>query len=504
MRWALLLFVGLSLGPVTPGVAAEGSRETHAASVVGLQVTYQVWDEDRPWMKRTPEGRSAVAVVVGKGQLLTTAQMVDQATLIQLTTFGRVRSVEPRVIRSDADVNLALLAVDLPELHKELKPVGLADYTPASGTLRTVRWRTQQFESAASRVSRLEVERGWGGHVEHAFLHMRTDMTGGGWGEPVFADGELVGITLAQSEQTSRAIPVEIIRAFLDRARAPGEYVGFPALGLRWQVNRDANVSAFLGQTGESRGVLVRQIPWGTSACGVLKPRDILLELDGQELDAEGYYRHPRLGRLRFNHHLAEHRRPGDKIPVRVLREGKERRFFLRLQGYPADLNLVPTRRVGEPPYLIAGGLMLRELDVPYLRTWGNEWLDVTPIHLRTRYALTQAGQTADRRRIVLIGGVFPGAYNIGYQDLRDEVVERINGHEIGGLRDVVRALEAPRDGFHVIDLSADSTRGQVVLDAAGFEAATAEILEQYRVPAGFRLPDPPPSYDGPDCTGDY
>ncbi len=484
--------------------AAEPSRDAYERAVVGLEVTYQTWDEDRPWAKETPGSRDASAVLVDATHLLTTAQMVDHATFINLATFGRGRQVEPRIVRVDPDINLALLAVDDPAVLADLKPLPLAERTPTSGSLNTVRWRGQQLESAVSRVTRFEVERSWQSRVEHAFLHMRTDISNGGWAEPVFQDGVLVGLTVSQTQQVSRAIPVEILRAFLDRARAPGPYVGFPALGVNWQVNRDAAVTRYLGQEGEPRGILVRQVPWGTSGCGVLKPRDILLEVEGHAIDAEGHYRHPRLGQVRFTHLLAERYRPGDVVRVKVFRGGRVEALAMTLREYPASLDLVPSRREGQPPYVIAGGLLLRELDLPYLQTWGKEWSQTAPVNLLTRYWLFQEGQTPERRRSVLISTVLPSEYNIGYQGLHDEVVESINGRSVGSLEDALAALAEPQGLYHVLGLSADSTRREVVLDAAALERATREILESYRIPeAGHGREEPLPPGGG-DCPGDY
>ena len=503
----LALLLVLAFGSAQPVPAEKidpASNDLYARGVVGLDVTFQKWNEDRPWAKRTPKARNATAVVVKGPYLLTSAEIVDHATLIRLTAQGRAPSVEPRIVRVDRDVNLALLAMDDPAAMKGLRPVPVAERTPTSSTLQTVRWRRQQLESAASRVTRLEVERGWGGRVEHAFLHMRTDMSGGGWAEPVFDDGKLVGITVSQSDQGSRAIPAEIIHAFLERATAPGPYVGFPALGVFRQTNRDSAVSRYLGQLDERRGILVRQVPWGSSGCGVLKPSDILLELDGQAIDVEGYYHHPRLGRLSLDQILVERYRPGDSIPVLVLRGGRELELEMTLRGYPAALDLIPSNREGPPPYVVAGGLVFRELDAPYLRSWGENWTRDAPVRLLTRRHLIQAGQTPDRRRIVLLKSVLPSAYNVGYQDLRDVIVDRINGRTIGGITDVVEALAAPSGEFHVFDLAPDSSRGQVVLDAATLDAATAEILDAYQVPEAVRLPGHPLPEGGGTCPGDY
>ncbi len=173
------------------------------------------------------------------------------------------------------------------------------------------------------------------------------------------------------------------------------------------------------------------------------------------------------------------------------------------MRTYPTDLDLVPKRRTGQPAYVVAGGLILRELDVPYLRTWGKDWSKRAPDTLLTSWDLMGTGQTLQQRRLILITSVLPSDYNIGYQELTDVLVGRINGQLIGSIPDVVGSLRDPRDGFHVIDLAPESGRGQIVLDAVAFEAATEEVLQTYSVPQAVRLPQRPPPEGGGSCAGE-
>lgn len=501
---APMLMTVATLSAASPTASPDAPRADFDAVVVGLSVTFQRWDEDRPWAKAKPETRRVSAVVIGPNRMLTTADSLDFATFIQVSTFGRTRQVGARIDRVDRSVNLALISFADPSAAGDLQPVAVAPRTPASGTLRTARWRGQQLEVAASRVIRIEVERSLSSNVQHAVLRMRTDLAGGGWAEPVFSGDALVGITTSQSGDESRAIPAEILSGFLADAAAGTPVRGFATLGVNWQVNRDSAVSRFLGQQDEPKGVLVRQVPWGSSGCGVLKPRDILLELGGESLEPEGYYRHPWLGRLGFNEILAERFHPGDVVPVRVLRDGRELELTLTARSYPASLNLVPNTRSGPPPYLIVGGFVIRELDGPYLRTWGKEWEKTAPRSLLSRSQFGEGAQTPDRRRIVLIASVLPASYNIGYQDLHDVVIERVNGRPIGRIEDVVAALETPDHGYQVFDLSPESARDRIVLDAATLDAATAEILDAYGKPPAQRPREEPLAEGGGDCPGDF
>jgi S1-C subfamily serine protease len=503
----LLLGVATALGPAPLGpaaLAATDAREVHERGVLGLAVTYQLWDEDRPWMKRQPDSRTAAAVLIDEETLLTTADVIDHATMIQLEVFGRRRPVEARVAHVDRGINLALLKIDQPAALENTRPVELGERTPTTGVLQTVRWRRQQMESASSRIIRIEVDEAWGSSVEHAFLQMRTDVSGGGWAEPVFDGDLLVGITTSQSKQTSRAIPIEIIREYLARVADDEPYQGFATLGVTWQVNRDRALTSFLGQRTEPRGIIVRQVPWGSTGCGQIKPRDILLSIDGHAIDAEGFYEDPRFGRLLFDHLIAERHRPGSTVVARVLRDGAELELRMTARPFPDELDLVPRRRDGQPPFVIVGGLIVRELDYPYLRTWGQEWSKNAPIHLLVPYYFERSAQTPARRRVVMIGSVLPSSYNIGYQDLRDQIVERVNDRPVGSVADIVEALEYPQQGLHVIDLLPGARRGRIVLDAAALASATAEILDEYGIPADRHLSTVPLPEGGGDCSGEY
>lgn len=494
----------LAVAASLAGAAPPSPRDALRGGVVGLAVTFQGWDEDRPWSKTDPGSRRAVGVVVPGPFILTPARMIDDATFIQIEKFGRPTQAPTRVAFSDAEIGLALLAVDDPAFFADLRPVTLADRTPVEGTVQSVRWQDQQLESAASRVKRFRVAEAFLGRLQHAFLEVQTDMQGGGWGEPVFLEDRLVGITVAQErDQRARIVPVEILAAFLARARDPGSYRPFPVFGVKWQVNKDRALAAFLGQSGPPRGVVVRDVPWGSSGCGVIEPRDILLSIDGVEIDAEGFYTHPRLGQILFPHHLVERHAAGDEVPVTLLRAGRLVEATIRLRDNPVALALIPERRGDEPPpYVVAGGLVLRELDADYLRSWGADWLTKAPLPLLTRYYLDQDEQQPGRRRIVILASVLPSEYDIGYQDLRNLVVESVNGMPIDSIQDVAEALARPGDGFHTIAFEPNPTRREAILDAASFEDATAKALETYDIPAAIRLRSAPPPDGGPVCGG--
>ena len=487
MRGAGLLVVALAAAGTT-SAAPDPAPAGPESQVVSLVVTYQPWDQDRPWAKKNPQVRRAESAVVAGPYLLTTAFVVADATHIEVEKRGRPARATVRPVLVDEEVDLALLAVEEPGFFDDLRPVKLAASVPKDGTLRTARWRNRQLEMSTSRVTRVEVQASLFGAVEHPFVLVTTDVSGGGWGEPVFSDGTLVGISASQSDQSARIIAVDVIAAFLREAKRGEAYRGVASLGFGWQVNEDPALAAYLGLAGPLRGVIVTGVPWGTSAQDVLKPRDILLSLDGKPLDESGYYAHPRYGELRFTNIATDGHAPGDVLPAVVWREGKEVRLEIPLRRASSGLDLVPNRQLQAPPYVMAGGFVFRELDGPYLRSWGDEWRKRAPMQLVVRSALFSENQGPERKRIVILSTVLPSAYNLGYHDVSDLEVARVNGRPVDSVAKVVEALQHPEGQFHRIELRPNFVRNEIVLDAAGLEKATEEVLQAYRIPEPVRL----------------
>lgn len=300
-------------------------------------------------------------------------------------------------------------------------------------------------------------------------------------------------------------IPAEILKAYAESPARDGDtehYRGFASIGsLRWQTNTDPALVAYLGLEGDPRGAFIRQVPWGSTGCSSLRPRDILLELDGHEIDAIGNYNHPLYGQLRFDNIVVEGHAPGDVVPARVFRERKFLDIEIELRANPSSARLIPWRRSdSDPPYLVAGGFLFRELDGRYLYTWGSDWRTQAPNQLVYFYDLLGVAQSPDRRRIIVVSQVLPSEYNIGYHGLADLPVKAINGQPIDSIADAEQALEQPVDGFQRILFYPNSTIREAVLDAATFEAATDAILSAYEVPDRLRLPSEPLPDLGPTC----
>lgn len=483
-----LLAAAVLAGALLPPAAA-GAARPHADQVVRLLIAFQRHDERMPWARTPPRQREAMAVVVEGPYLLTTAQMVVDATLIQAEKGGGPARAPVRVHHLDHEINLALLAVDDAAFFAGLRPVEPTGEMPLGGTVTLARWERGQLELAESRVAKVRVESGPTSGLKHLFFQVRSDLAAGGWGEPLFCGERLCGLTVAQSGDFAQVLPAGIAATYLAAARQAAAYPGFGSFEIEWQENRDPATARWLGMAGEPRGVIVLSVPLGATGSGVLQARDVLLAVDGRAIGADGLYEHPRYGRIGFANLAVEGRRAGEAVSARVLRGGAEREVALTLRSYPAEARLVPSFRPDRPsPYVVAAGLVFRELDRNYLAAFGKNWRFEADGRLLTHLALDENAQRPDRRRIVILSAVLPSALTDGYQGVRDLVVREVNGRPAGSVADVVEAFREAQGGFHTVRFAPNPSRDRIVLDAAGFLEADEAVRKKYRIQEPYRL----------------
>src|SRR5688500_193036 len=104
-----------------PIVEAAGKNN----SLLRVNVTYQAWNFRVPWQKTSPGTRRGLGVLMEKNQILVTAQIVADATYIELEQADTGQKLSAKVKAVDYDANLAVLepATEVKQFFSALKPV---------------------------------------------------------------------------------------------------------------------------------------------------------------------------------------------------------------------------------------------------------------------------------------------------------------------------------------------------------------------------------------------
>jgi hypothetical protein len=270
-----------------------------------------------------------------------------------------------------------------------------------------------------------------------------------------------------------------------------GEYRGLGYFDFTWTRAENPTTLKYLNLPGPPRGVIITEVEKVPGKTSLLKPRDLILKVDGFEIDIEGDYNDPLYGNLSLENLATRNKWAGDTVRLTIWRDGKQMELDYQLPKSDYAAKLVPQAIFDqEPEYYLIGGLLFQPLSEPYLRSWGPDWRRAVPFRLSYQ---THRGRTPERSSLIILSQVLPDPYNLGYNDHRYLAVDKVNGQNIGKLTDLADALKKPINGFHVIEFQKGDSLRRIVLDAEEAEAATRRILERFGIEKQFVFATPPP-----------
>ena len=483
IRLILLLAIALT----SARAADKNFEQLWERAVVTIEVTRKQYDYLQPWSRRVDQLQK-IGTIIGDREILTTADNFSSHTLVRLQK-GRGRWFEAEVSWIDYHSNLAIVTCKEDRFWEGTKKVDLAKTTPRRGEAQVVRWRSGILEFRNVDINRLTVKKGKLTFVDTLQLEIDSDMSGIGWAEAIVQDDKLIAISSSKDDETITAIPSTFILNCL-ADRKDGNYQGLGYFSFVWQTAENPDTLAYLGQKGEPRGVIVIEVQTNRVA-SPMKPRDIILEIDGFKIDVQGDYNDPDYGNLLLENLATRTKRAGEKVKIKVQRDGKEMDVDYVLPKVDYTLEIVPMHVFDQDPeFLIVGGLLFQPLTVSYLQSWGGDWNRKAPFRLG--YA-TREDPTPEKPSYVVLSLVLPDPFTIGYQETRYLIVESFNGKPVSTLHDIIVAKESPKDGFHIVEFREGDALRRMVLDAAQVEDTTKRVLERYGIDKDRHLVVPTP-----------
>lgn len=460
-------------------------------ALVKVNVTSQGFSAHIPWQKESPGSRRGLGVVLAGNRILVTAQMVADATYIELELPESAQKIPAKVAAVDYEANVALLAANAPAKEQAffagLKPMTL-DTSARIGDSLSI-WQSGRVGDlivTPIRISKVMTQRY---NVENAvFIVYEANgiirSEANSFTLPIVKGGKLAGLLLRydSKNQVCTILPAPIIEHFL-KDTADGKYEGFPSLGLEFQNTQDEQFRDYLGLNGDGKGMFVSGVTKGATAEKIgMKKGDIVLAINGHAVDARGDYQDPQYGALSISHIVRGRAFVGDKIEIKALRDGKETVLSGPLmRKEPGDYLVPPYRFDRGPNYVMMGGLLFQELSRPYLDAFGAEQRGGAILRLARIADSPESFEKEGRKRLVFLSAVLPTASTQGYDRLGGQIVNQVNGRKINDLNDLNAAFKAPKNGIHTIEL-ADFPK-LIHLDAIAAERDNLKLVDgMYRI----------------------
>lgn len=299
-------------------------------------------------------------IISSDGYILTNNHVVDHADKVTVRLQDR-RTLTAKVIGTDPTYDIAVLKVDaggaLPAVSlgdsRSLKPgqwvlaIGSPfgfDYTVTQGIVSAVGRNLGQRDQPYT-----------------SFIQTDVPINRGNSGGPLFdLQGRVVGVNSQIYSNTgdymgvSFSIPIDVAMNAVQQIKSKG-YVSRGQLGVTMGPVSDDMVKAFKLDSGAGAAVVDVNPDSGAAKAGI-QPGDIILSYNGQPLQQAADLP-PLVGMTR----------PGSKVPVEILRNGKKQTLDVTISEASRDQAALNNKRSAMPPSSQSGstalGLTVQSLD---------------------------------------------------------------------------------------------------------------------------------------------
>ena len=469
-----------------PAVVAPAPPVDIKSSVVRINSTQQSWNPGQPWEKNPPDQRRALAAIVGPQRVLTTAELVADATFLEFESPDGTRFAQAKVLAVDYEANLALLgpatAKEGDALFERTTPLTVTVPSKIGESLDILQVEENgQALLTSGTLQSIDVTSNFlPGHGFLTYL-VKASMqsAASSYSLPVLLDGKLAGILTSYNskDQICDVASADIISRFIKHS-TNGGYKGFPSLGITIARTEDSSFRQWLKLTDKQGGLYIKNVRKGgaAEAAGV-KKGDVLLAIDGHAIDLRGYYQHPNYGGLFWGHLIRGEKSTGDSITLSLLRDGQPLEIQATLTREEEDSRLIPGYNFGKAPnFLVKGGLVFQELSRPLMESFGENWQSRAPLNFLD--AMENPEKYEDKvDRIIFLSGSIPTPATVGYESLRNLIVHKVNGKEIKNMKGLIEAFKGNLEELHSIEFAEENFT--VYLDDAVSTAVDTQLLER-------------------------
>jgi serine protease Do len=280
-----------------------------------------------PRMPREAQSLGSGVIIDAERHVLTNEHVVAGASAIRVT-LADGREFSARKIGGDANNDIAVLQIETDVDLPWIEPGRSSDLLVGEPVIAIGNPFGLSNTVTTGVLSALDRSMRAGDRAYHGFLQTDASINPGNSGGPLLnADGELIGINTAiyggGAQGIGFAIPIDAARRVVRELIAHGE-IAPVWVGLEFQ-ELTPGVREALDLPRDLRGALVRQVrKGGPGDRAEIERGDIVLRMDGHRVSSAADF-----------FEMLETATPGQRIALRVWREGRERGLEVTVEAVP-------------------------------------------------------------------------------------------------------------------------------------------------------------------------
>ncbi len=406
------------------------------ASVATLTTSKMSADHDSPWFITPEDSVQGLATYLGNNLFLTTSSLAARATQITLKMQDGSPKFSATPAHIDIERGVAILKVE--NVPLSAAPVNLdgdvKEGTEASYYVR--KFKSTQITRFSGRIFDVITQRAPGGLSFLPFYLVKSQSKYSGRGEPVFANNQLIGLTIGLDDDSMMVIPSRLIKECLNQYQRK-QPPTISRLGITYHGLQSLHHRNFLKVPPSAEGVVVDRI---LDKSVPFKKDDVLTKVGNYSIDTDGNIQHPEWGSIHFSSFVVAHDIQ-EKISVEVFRQAEKITFETPLVNVDPDQYLIPSLlQAIEVPHYIFAGLVLRNLDLQYLEGFGRDWFKRAPAHFLKIWFYNNDFD-GSKKRVVILQRVLPDAINFGFETEENLILNKVNNETCDNLQECVKLI---------------------------------------------------------------
>ncbi len=425
--------------------------DEYTNSVFKVSVKTTEFDFDKPW--NSPEqlawGGSGFAVSFqDRIFLLTNAHVATRVGRMKVRLADTSKEYDATALLIEDDCDLAILEVKDKAFHQQLEPLELGDMVHREQKLAVHGFPIGGEELCITKgtVSRIKVDTYVQADTNLLQAQVSAAINPGNSGGPVIAKGKVVGVAFQGNnagEGLGYIIPTPIIQHLLTEAMDLDNYKGFPDLNFKYQELKNVNLRRRYGMEEEETGIRITSVPKLSAAKGLLKPNDILLNIDGHPISNDGTISTESVKRVDLDHAITSHF-IGDNLTFSIIRDKERLDIDVELKYRSSTTKKVQRKYEEVASYFFISGIALCNLT--------DNLFESSIIGDGALINLSSAEKRKPGDEVVFIKEILACEHNEGYSYFTDQEVKKINGKRIHNLRDAIKATQSNADEMHEIE----------------------------------------------------
>jgi C-terminal processing protease CtpA/Prc len=216
------------------------------------------------------------------------------------------------------------------------------------------------------------------------------------------------------------------------------------------------------------------------SAMGILKPGDVLLDIDGYNIDRDGKVTLEDGLRVESSH-LEYLKQVGSKLNVRILRDGKESVQQIPLTPRKQRISNQQFDRI--PTYFAFAGVVFQPLTGDYLKSHHSSQfslLSYIPEYTLEGYEKRIPDRVvSNRKQTIVISRVLPDTLNQGYKDMEGAVIYSVDDTPVQDMNHLISLVQNPQGKFIKFVTDYGSL---MVFDLDAVKSRNDKILKNYQL----------------------